>query len=468
MGKIVVNSNTLRNYAERISALNKKISNLDSRLKKLFIQSGIVDLAMLIKEETLLKQSARLSNCQNYLLRTASRFDGVEKTVSSSNLKKSTLVGAGKGGAWAGVAFLSQIAVYSDKLKSGLNVGNDVFFRSAVIKNGITGYINILESIKSPKDKLESAISWMNNMRKSISKDDNYVKHISELDQSLLNAVAAAVNYRKVNTTVESLKELLNQCEITYKKKIEELAADDGRTLVLFGALISNAIHSLSQSSDTVETPDQIDASIIGAAAWSVSTTDADDSNDRSDKTGISREQKYYLGQIELMTDGKEHSRLGSECKGYANWMYYQLFGVDLGAYKENRMWEINSSTATQVGSISKADSNLDFDSLSDLMGKSQPGDEIQLVWKLKNGGTSQHSMIFKNFEYDSEGKIIGLYTLEGNNAYNLANEEDGFSGAYGREHYYTLVSLFDKLNGNGCGISVNHAKNYDQIAFIG
>lgn len=256
------------------------------------------------------------------------------------------------------------------------------------------------------------------------------------------------------------LEQLINEIGAGWEgsAKVAFVAKMHGRKIKL-AALISYLAMLKAYSDTTANTMHTLDQ-LLRKMLGNISPF----GNSRSTKA--SKEQLYYIDRIVSLTDGKEHTRAGETCKGYANWVYYQLYGVDLGQYKGNRLWELNSSTATQVGSLSKVDNNLTYDSMSALIGQAQPGDAIQLVWKYKDG-TSQHSMIFKEFQYDSNGKIMGFYTLEGNNGdrNSLANLDDGFSGSYGRVHYYSLETFYDKLDRNGCGFSVNHAKNYDQIA---
>jgi len=82
MADIVVNTYTLRQYANRLDAVNRRIVNLDKRLDLLYNKVGLLGLFNLIQADILTGYSYRLSRCQNYLNQTASDFDGVERILT--------------------------------------------------------------------------------------------------------------------------------------------------------------------------------------------------------------------------------------------------------------------------------------------------------------------------------------------------------------------------------------------------
>lgn len=85
MQDLIVDTNKLNKYAQRISDVNRRINRLDRRLKTLYTQVGLQGLCDLIQADVLTCYSLRLARCQSYLLQTAVSFEEVEKYFAETN-----------------------------------------------------------------------------------------------------------------------------------------------------------------------------------------------------------------------------------------------------------------------------------------------------------------------------------------------------------------------------------------------
>ena len=79
--QICVDTLNLRNYAQRIQAVNQRIQGLDGRLDALYWQVGLQDLWSLLQADLLTGYSWRLQQCATYLNDTASDFELVERRL---------------------------------------------------------------------------------------------------------------------------------------------------------------------------------------------------------------------------------------------------------------------------------------------------------------------------------------------------------------------------------------------------
>ena len=81
MSGITVDTYKLTQYASRIDAVNKRISNLDKRLDKLYTKVGLKGLFDLVQADALTGYSWRLLRCKTYLSQTSSDFENVERQL---------------------------------------------------------------------------------------------------------------------------------------------------------------------------------------------------------------------------------------------------------------------------------------------------------------------------------------------------------------------------------------------------
>ena len=73
----------LRDYANRIESINKRLASLDARLDSLYLKVGLLDLWNLIQADVLTSYSLRLKNCSGYLNDTAGYFESAENSINS-------------------------------------------------------------------------------------------------------------------------------------------------------------------------------------------------------------------------------------------------------------------------------------------------------------------------------------------------------------------------------------------------
>lgn len=121
-----------------------------------------------------------------------------------------------------------------------------------------------------------------------------------------------------------------------------------------------------------------------------------------------------YVGK----TATKAQMYQGSQCKGFANWVFLQIFGVYIGGYPENAKYKINTDTSDLLGEL--APGSLNESSCRELLSKGAPGDYIQ-VQRSTARGSGPHSMILVDvnnsgievFDCNSDGKnSIKRYTI--------------------------------------------------------
>ena len=79
---LLVDTQKLRAYAERLRSINKRISNLDERMNALYLKVGLRDLFSLLQSDFLTETSSRLSKCVQYLEETANEFDTAERNAA--------------------------------------------------------------------------------------------------------------------------------------------------------------------------------------------------------------------------------------------------------------------------------------------------------------------------------------------------------------------------------------------------
>ena len=78
---IKVNTASLRNYADRLSAVNRRLDMLDGWFDSLYWRVGFWDLWDLIQADALTGESWKINRCIQYLRETANDFENVENTI---------------------------------------------------------------------------------------------------------------------------------------------------------------------------------------------------------------------------------------------------------------------------------------------------------------------------------------------------------------------------------------------------
>lgn len=144
-------------------------------------------------------------------------------------------------------------------------------------------------------------------------------------------------------------------------------------------------------------------------------------------KNDVVNKLNGYISQYAGTTVTSSQLYMGSQCKGFANWVFLQIFGVYIGPYPESANYKITNPKAETVGIIEPG--NLNENSARELLKKGAPGDYIQ-VQRSTARGRGPHSMILANvnndgievFDCNSDGKnTIKNYTISWHN-FDVAN----------------------------------------------
>ncbi|MDE6435767.1 MAG: GBS Bsp-like repeat-containing protein [Lachnospiraceae bacterium] len=108
----------------------------------------------------------------------------------------------------------------------------------------------------------------------------------------------------------------------------------------------------------------------------------------------VSDQLNSLIRQYANTTASSSQMYYGSQCKGFANWVFKKIFGVYIGAYPENANYKITNAGAQLVGMINPG--NLTESTSRTLLQKAKPGDYIQVQRSIaKSGGKcGPHSMI--------------------------------------------------------------------------
>lgn len=78
---IKVDTYKLTTYAGRLQAVNRRLSNLDTRIDSLYWRVGLLDLWNLMRSDFRIGYSSRINSCANYLNNTASDFENAEQSI---------------------------------------------------------------------------------------------------------------------------------------------------------------------------------------------------------------------------------------------------------------------------------------------------------------------------------------------------------------------------------------------------
>lgn len=85
-GEILVDTNRLNQYAQRLDSVISRITALDNRLEALYKQTGSGELLPIIQAGVLFSYAARLRSCRGFLADTASAFEAVENELKTMQI----------------------------------------------------------------------------------------------------------------------------------------------------------------------------------------------------------------------------------------------------------------------------------------------------------------------------------------------------------------------------------------------
>ncbi|MDO4300536.1 MAG: dockerin type I domain-containing protein [Clostridia bacterium] len=146
-------------------------------------------------------------------------------------------------------------------------------------------------------------------------------------------------------------------------------------------------------------------------------------------------QQKYPVGSTFNDSDGVG----GIQCKGFAGYVYYRMFGLTLPAYTSSANTLIHNSNITVVGEIT---SRPTVEQLKNMFEKGRPGDIIQ-----GKKQSSQHTMVFM---YTTS---TGIHVYDCNS--------DGKNTVKERDLSYSEIAGTGYYTGYIYGISLYTAPNY-------
>ena len=166
-GDIKVDTQLLNEYARRIEALNKKLTDLESRLKMLYFHAPVRELLPIIKTNTLTNQSRVLKKCSYYLRTVSTDFERKEKAIAqcSDILEYEGLIDS--------KSFLNYI--------SGKMVFNNTDSLAKKYVDELTCYgkdkvKKYVDSIKNCKNWEENIVSWYSWFMKDMYGDFDTLK----------------------------------------------------------------------------------------------------------------------------------------------------------------------------------------------------------------------------------------------------------------------------------------------------
>lgn len=88
-------------------------------------------------------------------------------------------------------------------------------------------------------------------------------------------------------------------------------------------------------------------------------------------KNDVVNKLNAYISQYAGTTVTSSQLYMGSQCKGFANWVFLQIFGVYIGPYPESANYKITNPKAETVGIIEPG--NLNENSARELLKKGAP-----------------------------------------------------------------------------------------------
>lgn len=131
-----------------------------------------------------------------------------------------------------------------------------------------------------------------------------------------------------------------------------------------------------------------------------------------------------YVGTRWVDRNGNSLYYYGSQCKGFANYIFYELWGVKhIGAYDRSMYYIPSPSGAYEVGKLNF--NSMSFNNAKNLLSRGLPGDFIQVRRRGKSYG---HSMILVDtnsdgitvFDCNSDGRCtIKKYNISWRQFYN-------------------------------------------------
>ena len=160
-------------------------------------------------------------------------------------------------------------------------------------------------------------------------------------------------------------------------------------------------------------------------------------------QSSVTNQLNSLINQYANRTATSAQMLNGIQCKGFANWVFKQIFGVYIGPYPENANYKISNANAQLVGMINPG--GLTETTSRELLKKAKPGDYIQVQRSIaKSGGRcGPHSMIVVAVKSD------GVQVFDCNSD--------------GRNTIKTYLYTWSKFDYDNRAMSLYHAYDYQE-----
>lgn len=160
-------------------------------------------------------------------------------------------------------------------------------------------------------------------------------------------------------------------------------------------------------------------------------------------QSSVTNQLNSLINQYANRTATSAQMLNGIQCKGFANWVFKQIFGVYIGPYPENANYKISNANAQLVGMINPG--GLTEATSRELLNNAKPGDYIQVQRSIaKSGGRcGPHSMIVVAVKSD------GVQVFDCNSD--------------GRNTIKTYLYTWSKFDYDNRAMSLYHAYDYQE-----
>ncbi len=187
-------------------------------------------------------------------------------------------------------------------------------------------------------------------------------------------------------------------------------------------------------------------------------------------QSSVSSQLYDYISEYNGRTATSDQMYMGSQCKGFANWIFLNIFDEYIGAYPSSANYTISNPQAETIGIIDPG--YLDEDSSRELLQKAKPGDYIQVQRSIakSNGKCGPHSMIVVSVESDgvnvldcnSDGKNTIKYYLYTWSQFDYDNRGMSLYHAWDYEDEHELTICYNANGGNISGSDYEVSSNDD------
>ena len=184
MGEMIVDTNKLRYYAEKIQSANSRLSKLDQRLNQLYGNAGLLGVWQLIQMGSISGVRWELQKVSGYLYETATSWETVENRLNQIDPSHCYLTNH---------SFVSKL--FGDMYLPGFTLTSHEFF--GFFEDRINDYIEILKSSDDPKEKFDATVKWLKSISGDISTLKDYVEGFGGIDVKFPSPIKDGMDFIK-------------------------------------------------------------------------------------------------------------------------------------------------------------------------------------------------------------------------------------------------------------------------------